>query len=110
MLLYIADNLFFRRFAWWAGSAECGGGQNLEDQNKKNDLRWDIYISDVTKRTCGRLFMFSMLKRPGLCFKGLVTVYVGFIHPRLEYALPLWHPELALSWAATSIVDKMFKL
>ncbi len=28
-----------------------------------NDLKWDVHISDVTKRASGRLFMLSMLKR-----------------------------------------------
>ena len=38
--------------------------------------------------------MLSMLKRHGLCVKDLVTVYVGFIRPLLEYAVPVWHPGL----------------
>ena len=59
-----------------------------------NDLRWDVHISDVTRRASGRLFMLSMLKRHGLCVKDLVTVYVGFIHPLLEYAVPVRHPGL----------------
>ena len=59
-----------------------------------NDLRWDVHISDVTKRASGRLFMLSMLKRHGFCVKDLVTVYVGFIHPLLEYSVPVWHPGL----------------
>ena len=59
-----------------------------------NDLRWDVHISDVTRRASGRLFMLSMLKRHGLCVKDLVTVYVGFIRPLLEYAVPVWHPGL----------------
>ena len=59
-----------------------------------NDLRWDVHISDVTRRASGRLFMLSMLKCHGLCVKDLVTVYVGFIRPLLEYVVPVWHPGL----------------
>lgn len=59
-----------------------------------NDLKWNVHIADVTKRASGRLFMLSMLKRHGLCIKDLVTVYVGFIRPLLEYAVPVWHPGL----------------
>ena len=59
-----------------------------------NDLRWDVHISDVTRRARGRLFMLSMLKCHGLCVKDLVSVYVDFIRPLLEYAVPVWHPGL----------------
>ena len=59
-----------------------------------NNLRWDVHISDVTKRASGRLFMLCMLKCHGLCVKDLVPVYVGFIRPLLEYAVPVWHPGL----------------
>ena len=59
-----------------------------------SDLKWDVHIADVTKRASGRLFMLSMLKRHGLCLKDLITVYVGYIRPLLEYAVPVWHPGL----------------
>ena len=38
--------------------------------------------------------MLSMLKRHCSFAKDLVTVYVGFIRPLLEYAVPVWHPGL----------------
>ena len=58
------------------------------------DLKWDVHIGDVIKRASGRLFMLSILKRFGLSIKDLVTVYVGFVRPLLEYAVPVWHPCL----------------
>ena len=56
-----------------------------------NDLRWDVHISDVTKRASGRLFMLSMLKRHALCVKDLVIVLCWSYTPPLEYAVPVWH-------------------
>ena len=58
------------------------------------ELKWDVHIGDVIKRASGRLFMLSILKRFGLSINDLVTVYVGFVRPLLEYAVPVWHPGL----------------
>ena len=58
------------------------------------NLKWDIHITDIIKRASGRLFMLSILKRFGLSIKDLVTVYVGFVRPLLEYVVPVWHPSI----------------
>ena len=33
-------------------------------------------------------------KRFGLSVEDLVTIYIGFVRPLLEYAVPVWHPGL----------------
>lgn len=58
------------------------------------DLKWDIHIGDVLVRASGRLFMLTSLKKFGLSIRDLVTIYVGFVRPLLEYAVPVWHPGL----------------
>ena len=59
-----------------------------------NNLKWDIHINDIICKASGRLFMLTTLRRFGLAIKDLVTIYVGFIRPLLEYAVPAWHPGL----------------
>ena len=58
------------------------------------DLTWDTRIGDVLGRASGRLFMLTRLKRFGLSVEDLVTIYVGFVRPLIEYAVPIWHPGL----------------
>ena len=56
-----------------------------------NDLRWNVHISDVTKRASGRLFMLSMLNRHGLCVKDRVVLFM------LDLYAPFWsRPMLCL--------------
>ena len=62
-----------------------------------NNLKWDIHINDIICKASGRLFMLTTLRRFGLAIKDLVTIYVGFIRPLLEYAVPVWHPGLILN-------------
>ena len=58
------------------------------------DLTWDTHIGDVLGRASGRLFMLSRLKKFDLSVEDLVTIYVGFVRPLLEYAVPVWHSGL----------------
>ncbi len=58
------------------------------------DLMWATHIGDVLGRASGRLFMLTRLERFGLSVEDLVTIYVGFVRPLLEYAVPVWHPGL----------------
>jgi hypothetical protein len=39
--------------------------------------------------------MFTTLKRFGLPIQDLKTIYIGFIRPLVEYAVPAWHPGLS---------------
>ena len=59
------------------------------------DLKWDVHISDIIKRASGRLFMLTTLRRFGLPVEDLKTIYIGFIRPLVEYAVPAWHPGLS---------------
>ena len=59
-------------------------------------MKWDIHISDITRRASGRLFLLSSLKRFGLSRSDLITIYIGYIRPLLEYAVPVWHPGLTV--------------
>ncbi len=59
-----------------------------------DDLKWDVHITDVIKRASGRLFMLTILRRFGLTLQDLKTIYIGFIRPLVEYAVPVWHPGL----------------
>lgn len=59
------------------------------------NLKWDVHISDIVKRASGRLFMLTTLKRFGLPIEDLKTIYIGFIRPLAEYAVPAWHPGLS---------------
>lgn len=38
--------------------------------------------------------MLTTLKRFGLTIEDLRTIYIGFIRPVVEYAVPAWHPSL----------------
>ena len=58
------------------------------------DLKWDVHVCDIIKRASGRLFMLTTLRRFGMPFEDLRTIYIGFIRPLLEYAVPVWHPGL----------------
>ena len=51
-------------------------------------------VSDMIKRASGRLFMLTTLKRFGLSTEDLITIYIGYVRPLLEYAVPAWHPGL----------------
>ena len=39
--------------------------------------------------------MLTTLKRFGLPIQDLKTIYIGFIRPLVEYAVPAWHPGLS---------------
>ena len=40
--------------------------------------------------------MLTTLKRLGMSLEDLKTIYIGFIRPLLEYAVPVWHPGSAV--------------
>ena len=72
-----------------------------------SDLKWDIHINNVIKRAAGRLFMLTTLKRFNLPLQDLITIYVGFIRPLLEYSVPVWHSSLTnVQTAALERVQK----
>ena len=38
--------------------------------------------------------MLSRLKRFGVLVEVLVSVYIGYVHPIVEYACPVWHGSI----------------
>ena len=60
------------------------------------DLKWDTHITDITRKASGRLFMLTTLRRFGLKIEDLIKIYIGYIRPLLEYAVPVWHPGLTV--------------
>ena len=58
-------------------------------------MKWEVHISDVIKKATGHLFMLTTLRRFGLPLEDLRTIYIGFIRPLVEYAVPAWHPGLS---------------
>ena len=59
------------------------------------DHKWDVHISDIIKRASGRLFKLTTLRHFGLPVEDLKTIYIGFIRPHVDYAVPAWHPGLS---------------
>ena len=72
-----------------------------------SDLKWNVHINNVIKRAAGRLFMLTTLKRFHLPLQDLITIYIGFIRPLLEYVVPVWHSSL--SNEQTSALERVQK-
>ena len=71
------------------------------------DLKWDVHLENVIKRSTGRLFMLTTLKRFHLPLQDLITIYVGFIRPLLEYVVPVWHSSITSH--QTTALDRVQK-
>ena len=56
----------------------------------QNNLKWDAHIKDIEKRASAKLHMLRSLVKYGLPKEDLITVFVGYIRPLLEYASPVW--------------------
>ena len=56
----------------------------------QNNLKWDAHIKDIEKRASAKLYMLRSLVKYGLPKEDLITVFVGYIRPLLEYASPVW--------------------
>lgn len=54
-------------------------------------LRWDSQVNDMVCKSSRRLYMLGRLKRFGVPVEDLVSVYVGYVRPSVEYASPVWH-------------------
>ena len=58
------------------------------------DLKWETHILNIVKRANGKLHMLRLLKGHGLPSCDLLTIYLGYIRPILEYAAPVWNSGL----------------
>ena len=59
-------------------------------------LNWDTLVKKkkVSKANTKRYFLV-VLRRAGTSLEQLVKFYTTFIRPGLEYAAPVWHPDLS---------------
>jgi hypothetical protein len=73
---------------------QCTNVVNILGVKISNNLKWDIHVGDMIKRASGRLFLLTTLKRFGLSTQDLITIFIGYVRPLLEYAVPVWHPGL----------------
>lgn len=59
-----------------------------------SDLKWNMQVSEMLKKSNGRLYLLKLLKRFNLPLDDLITIFTGFVRPLAEYACPVWHPGL----------------
>ena len=65
------------------------------------DLKWDNHVLTIISRASSRLYMLRRLKEFRLPSADMVTVYIGFVRPILEYACPVWHSSLTCAQSAS---------
>ena len=78
------------------------GGKELEvvtetkilGLNIQSNLSWDIQVNNMISKGSRRLYMLNRLKRFGLPVEDLVSVFVSYVRPVVEYATPVWHGSL----------------
>jgi hypothetical protein len=56
-----------------------------------SDLKWNEHVAYIVKKSSRRLYMLRLLKRAKADTKTLITVYISFIRPILEYCNQIWH-------------------
>jgi len=60
----------------------------------QSNLCWDLQVNSMISKCSRRLYMLSRLKRFGVPVEDLVSVYVGYVRPLVEYAAPVWHGSI----------------
>ena len=78
-------------------------GKKLEVVNKtkllglivQSDLCWDLQVNSMVSKGSRRLYMLCRLKRFGVPVNDLVSVYIGYVRPIVEYACPVWHGNMS---------------
>ena len=60
----------------------------------QSDLCWDSQVNSMVSKSSRRLHMLSRFKRFGVPVGDLVTVYIGYVRPIVEYACPVWHVSI----------------
>ncbi|KAI8500437.1 hypothetical protein Bbelb_220030 [Branchiostoma belcheri] len=69
------------------------------------NLRWNSHVDSICCKSSQRLFLLRKLKHFHISSEDLVTVYVSYIRPVLEYAAPVWHSGLT-----TELSNKIEKI
>ena len=57
----------------------------------QSNLSWDMQVDSMVGKSSRRLYMLNRLKRFGLPEEDLVSVFVSYVRPVVEYATPVWH-------------------
>ncbi|KAI8516814.1 hypothetical protein Bbelb_053950, partial [Branchiostoma belcheri] len=71
----------------------------------QSNLRWNSHVDSICCKSSQRLFLLRKLKHFHISSEDLVTVYVSYIRPVLEYAAPVWHSGLT-----TELSNKVEKI
>ncbi|XP_035688672.1 uncharacterized protein LOC118424240 [Branchiostoma floridae] len=66
----------------------------------QNDLKWNIQVSNMLTSANRRLYILRRLKRFGVSLADLKSVYMSYVRPALEYAVPVWHSSITKDQAA----------
>ena len=61
----------------------------------QNNLKWDSQINNMCKNFNRRLYLLRQLKRSKVSVKNLMTVYIMYVRPTIEYACPVWYSGLS---------------
>ncbi|KAI8517737.1 hypothetical protein Bbelb_037540 [Branchiostoma belcheri] len=75
------------------------------DKSRPANLRWNSHVDSICCKSSQRLFLLRKLKHFHISSEDLVTVYVSYIRPVLEYAAPVWHSGLT-----TELSNKIEKI
>ena len=67
----------------------------------QDNLRWDSYIDELTKKASQCLYFLIQLKRAGASADALLTFYKAHIRAVLEYSSELRHPGLTIQQTNT---------
>ncbi|CAH1267096.1 TBCK [Branchiostoma lanceolatum] len=60
----------------------------------QSDLHWDKQVNNMVAKSGRKLFLLKRLKKFNLPQCDLVAIYIGYIRPILEYAVPVWSSGL----------------
>ena len=59
-----------------------------------DDLKWNVHVNHICKKTATRLYFLKQLKRAKVNPKDMLLFYTTCIRPVLEYACPVFHNAL----------------
>ena len=59
-----------------------------------DDLKWNVHVNHICKKTATRLYFLKQLKRAKVSPKDMLLFYTTCIRPVLEYACPVFHNAL----------------
>ena len=60
----------------------------------QNNLKWDSHVAHIVYRASCKLFTLCILRKSGIPRSDLVSVYICYIRPVVEYASQVWHSSI----------------